>query len=249
MLVSIITISKDQAAELPATIDSVSGQTYAGIEHVVVDGESSDGTAAVVASYPGVRMVSRRPAGVYDAINQGISCASGEVIGMVHCGDRLASADVVEKVAAAFEADPELDFVFGDVRYVDVRTGRTRRVYSADRFRLRMLRIGFAPPHPSLYMRRRAVERVGLYKPDYKVAADLDMFVRLFQDRTLHYRYLPMTMVDMSVGGISQQWRNRLILNNKEKLRALRENGLDSSYLTIFRRYWIVLKSLLKRKE
>lgn len=248
MLVSIITISKDQSAELPATIESVARQTYTHIEHVVVDGESKDDTGAVLASYPGVKMLSRAPAGVYDAINHGILCTTGEVIGMVHGGDKLTSDDVVEKVASAFEADPELDFVFGDVRYVDTRTGRTYRVYSANRFRLQMLKIGFAPPHPSLYVRRRVLERIGLYKADYKVAADLDMFVRLFKDKTLHYRYLPITMADMSVGGLSQQWYNRLILNNKEKLRALRENGLDSSYLTIFRRYRIVLKSLLKRR-
>lgn len=241
MTVSIITATIDGERSLDYTLGSVHAQTWRDIEHLVVDGYSTDRTAEIVAAYPGVRMISRGRMGVYDALNFGVDNTSGEIFGFLHCNDALASDGVIEAVAKAFADDPDLDFVYGDLQYVSPSSHRPGRIYHADSFMPSRLLGGVCPPHPTLYIRRSTAARIGRYVEDYRICGDFDMWIRLFSDKSLRYKYLPMIMVNMSKGGLSTRLRSRLYTNNIEKLKALRRNGLPANPLQLLQKYLIVV--------
>ena len=245
MTISVITVTADGAAQLPVTMRSVAMQTWRDVEHIVVDGCSRDATADIVARFPGTRFVERERLGLYDAINHGFHCATGDVIGMVHCGDALASPDVLEAVAKAFESDSSLDFVYGDLRYVTPGSRRRMRVYHAGRFEPSQILYGMTPPHPTLYIRREAALRAGDYALDYRIGADIEMWVRLFTDKSFKFKYLPMIMVEMATGGRSTSLKGRLYINNAEKLKALRAHGMPANPLRMAVKYWWALRDLV----
>ena len=238
MKISVITATVDPDAALARTIRSVCDQSYPDIEHIIVDGienrpEFDFGCA---------RHIFHAPAGIYEALNFGIAQASGDIIGLVHGGDQLASPDVLANVAKGFSENPNIDFVYGDVRFVSAN-GAPRRLYSGEHFRPSHLAYGMAPPHPSLYIRRQAASKVGEYRQDFRLAADLDMWMRLFSDDSLHSAYIPQTFVEMAPGGASASWRARLIDNNIEKLKALRLNGYTPNPLMLMGKYILILRN------
>ena len=236
MKVSVITVTIDSDRVLKATVESVSAQTYPDIEHIIVDGIGERFSGGITSTYH------LEPNGVYDALNFGISHANGDIIGILHGGDRFASTEIIEKVAEAFNADPSLDFIFGDIRFYNQSTGKPGRIYHAGRFTPRHLTYGMAPPHPSLYIRRQAAGRIGPYRTDFRLAADLDMWMRLFADTSLKSKYIPEIFVEMSSGGASTSLRNRLFANNREKLKALRLNGFSPNPLRLLAKYFFVLR-------
>ena len=240
MKVSIITALRNEAATIEATIKSVTEQSHADIDYIVIDGKSTDGSAEIIARHaatdPRIRVVSEEDNGVYQAINRGISLAEGEIIGTLHGNDHFSDTTVIEKVAACFEENSDIDVVFGDVHFED-KNGRVIRRYSSADFTPRQLLIGIAPPHPSLYVRRSVFDRFGPYKEDYLIGADFDMFVRLLYVNGVKYRRLDLDMVAMSVGGLSTQFYHRVFTNNCEKYRALRENSVKVCPFSLLKRY------------
>lgn len=245
MKISIVTVTRNEAKELRHALESVRNQHYADIEHIVVDGQSTDDTVEVVREFPSVRLVSREPAGVYDALNYGMEISTGDIFGFVHGNDAMPAVPVLETVRKVFEEDPDLDFIYGDMRYVRPSTHRHVRIYYAGRFVPRQLLGGMAPPHPTLYMRREVFDRIGPYRLDLPCAADFDMWIRLFGDKSLKSRYIPMIMAEMSTGGRSTAFNARLIYNNIEKLTALHRNGLPANPLRLCQKYLIVLRDFL----
>lgn len=242
MKISVITVTRNAGKAVEGTLRSVLAQKEADIELIVVDGASNDGTAEAVAETAAdnlgrIKWMSEPDTGIYNAINKGIAMATGDVIGTLHAGDRFHHDRVLADVTSVL-ADGGTAFVYGDVGYVDGESRvPTGRMYRAAGFRPSLLLGGFAPPHPSLYIRRDVVERVGGYRENYAVAADFEYFVRLMLIHGERGKYLREWMVDMAAGGLSSRWRNRLWANNVERLKALRENGLPANPLRLLRRY------------
>lgn len=236
MKVSIITVAKNSERTIEDTMKSVLGQTYSDIEYIVVDGCSSDRTLDIVKQYEAtfngrMKWISGQDKGIYDAMNKGISIATGDVVGILNSDDYFTSNDVIERMVAAFE-DDQLDAVYGDIHFIhDGEPDKCIRYYSSKLFRRMWLRFGLMPAHPSFYCRREIFEKAGLYKTDYKISSDFEMMVRLFYIHHLRARYLPMDFVTMRTGGAStKNVRSRLQII-KEDVRGCRENGIYSNKL------------------
>ncbi len=233
MKVSIITATFNSAGTIADTLESVLAQTYGDIEYIVVDGDSRDNTMDIVNSYAPkfggrMRVVSERDNGIYDAMNKGIRMATGDIVGILNSDDYFTSADVVEKMVNAFP--PEADAVYGDVHFIrDKRPGVVVRYYSSRLFRRFMLRFGFMPAHPSLYVRREVFARVGLYKTDYKIGSDFEMVVRMFHTFGIATRYIPLDFVTMRMGGASTRNIASRATLLKEDTRACLENGIHTN--------------------
>lgn len=231
MKISLITVAYNSAATIKATLESVVAQDYSELEYIVVDGASSDATLDVLAQYPGLvtELISEPDQGIYDAMNKGVMHASGEVVGILNSDDFYFHSDVLKEVAAAFAADPSLEVLLGDVDFVsDEDLDKPVRVYRATGFRPWMLRLGLMPPHPAVFVRKSAYERIGLYKLGYKIAADFDFLVRLLLIGGAKYRVSGAHWVRMRTGGASTAgWRSNLI-STQEMLRSLRENDVFS---------------------
>lgn len=239
MKVTIVTVCYNAESTIANTLESIAMQTFEDLEHIVIDGASTDKTLTVVERY-GRRLAhvrSEHDRGVYDAMNKGLLLASGDVIGFLNADDVYADREVLSRVMAIMEHE-RLDALFGDVEFFrPEEPARTVRRYRSSQFSPDRIAFGWMPAHPALFLRRRVYERFGLFRTDYRIAGDFEYCARIFRDNTLAYRSLPETLVRMRIGGISTGgWRNTLLLN-KEVLRACRENGIDTNMLKILSKY------------
>lgn len=249
MKISIITVCFNTAQTLGDALASVGGQTHPDIEHIVVDGASTDGTLDVVKRHGKrvARLVSEPDQGIYDAMNKGLLLATGEAIGFLNADDVYADTGVLERVSAIMEAE-KLDALFGDAEFVSpARPDRPLRRYRSERFCPERIAWGWMPAHPALFLRQQVYQHFGSFRTDYRIAGDFELVARMFHGGTLSYRHLPEVLVRMRTGGISTGgWRNTILLN-REVLRACRENGIPTSLPKILSKYPAKLLEFLRK--
>jgi glycosyltransferase involved in cell wall biosynthesis len=247
--ISIITVVFNNAATIADCINSVASQTYSNIEHIVVDGASSDGTQAIVEMNRDKisKYISEPDNGIYDAMNKGIRLATGDVLGILNSDDFYAGPHVIEKVVALFH-ESGAAALFADLVYV--RPGnldQTVRYYSGAGFTPDKFAWGWMPPHPTFFVRRELYERYGLFRTDYKIAADFELTARFLARHKVLFAYLPEVIVRMRTGGIStRNLRSNWILNG-EILRACAINGINTNYFKVYSKYFSKVMQLLKR--
>jgi glycosyltransferase involved in cell wall biosynthesis len=238
MKISIITVTYNSAATLSDTLQSVRSQDYPDIEHILVDGGSTDGTVELIRKAPHVHnWVSEKDRGLYDAINKGIRMATGDIVGILNSDDFFPGNHIVSKIAAAFQGK-DLEAVYGDIAFVRPdNLEKIVRLYSSRKFNPGRFAYGYMPAHPSFYVKRDAYLRLGLYKEDYKIAADYELLMRFLYRHRLRYAYIPEVLVHMRTGGVS----NRNILSrytlNREIIRACRENGVNTNMAILSFKY------------
>lgn len=227
MKISVVTVVYNRATTIGEAIDSVRTQTWGDLEHVVQDGGSVDGTMQIIRERagPNTKLVSEPDGGIYDAINRGIARATGDVIGLMHSDDVFAHRHVLEKVATAFRK-PGVHGVYGDLQYVAVNDSqRVIRHWRSGEYSPSLLKRGWMPPHPTLYLRREVFENYGLYDTSFRIAADYDAILRYLVKGQIKLAYIPDVLVKMRVGGESNRSLGRIILKSREDLQALRNNG------------------------
>lgn len=247
MKITIITATRNNVKTIESTIKSVINQSYHNIEYIIIDGNSNDGSVEIISRYAQlypqkIRFISEADNGVYSAINKGIRISTGDVIGLLHGNDTFSSPNIIKQVVDYF-ISTNAPFIYGDIKYTPVNSSKVIRYYSSAQFSKEKLLQGIAPPHPSLYMRRELFERYGLYKEDYLIGADFDMFLRLIIVNNIQGKYLPLDMVTMTTGGLSTRLYHQIFTNNKEKHRALKENSCNVSWFLLLKRYLCILKS------
>lgn len=202
----------------------MASQTYANREHVVIDGASCDGTLRVLQAMRSqlAVMLSEPDRGIYDALNKGVTRASGDVIGFLHADDVYASPDVLTHVAQAF-ADPAVCAVYGDLHYVrkDDMT-QVVRVWHSMVFTPQRLAWGWMPPHPTLYVRKQWYERIGGFDTRYRIAADYFSILQMFSQPDFKAVYVPEVFVKMRLGGASNRSLKAVVRKTREDWAALR---------------------------
>ncbi|WP_108815400.1 glycosyltransferase family 2 protein [Loktanella sp. Alg231-35] len=226
MKISIVTAVMNGRATLPDMLQSLAEQSQTNVEHVVQDGGSTDGTLAylTLAGHPAMALQSTPDTGIYDAINQGISRAMGDVVGVLHADDQLADPDVLAMIAKAF-ADPAVDGVYGDLQYVARDDpNRVVRHWRAGAFEPALLKRGWMPPHPTLYLRRAVFERAGLYDTSYRISGDYDAMLRYLTTGQVRLSYLPHVLVRMKMGGVSNRSFAQMLRKSREDYRAIKRH-------------------------
>ena len=242
MKVSIITVCYNSARTIGDTLQSVSEQSYGNIEHIIVDGQSGDNTLEVVATkgMHVTRLVSERDSGIYDAMNKGLALASGEVVGFLNSDDFYADAAVLAKIANVFQ-DPAVDACYGDLVYVTQDNSQVVRYWKSKPFTKGDFAKGWCPAHPTFYVRKSVIERLGYFDQSYKLAADVEFMMRYLERGQIRAVYIPHVLVRMRLGGASNQsWKN-IVLQNKEIFAALRKNGIPFSVI------WFTVNKVLSR--
>lgn len=259
MRISIVTATWNSAETVRDTFDSVLRQDYKDYEYIVVDGGSKDETLDIIREYEPkfegrMKWKSEPDRGIYDAMNKGISRATGEVVGILNSDDFYTSFDVLKAIAKRFEEHPEVDAVYGDVKYVEWHnTTRMLRYYSSKRFRRWWMRMGFMPAHPTFYCKKATYEKFKLdgtqiegFKGDpscayfnttYKIAADFENLLRMIFVGRIKTHYIWKDCVTMRQGGASSSGIASHKQINRDHMRAFRENGVYSNYLLISLRY------------
>ena len=239
MKVSIITVSNNSALTISKTLQSVRDQTYKNIEHIIIDGGSTDNTLDVVTTEGQhvIKFISEKDNGIYDAMNKGVQLATGDVVAFLNADDFYKDADVLAQVAEVMQLE-QLDGLYGDVEFF--RPGQPDiiiRRYNSAMFNVDRLGWGWMPAHPALFVRRDLFERYGMFRTDYRIAGDFEFIARVFKHSELLHRYLPKSLVCMQMGGISTSgWRATLQLN-REMMRACRANNIKTNWLQMLMRY------------
>lgn len=226
MKISVITAVYNRVATIGDALDSVRAQTWPDVQHVVIDGASTDGTLELLQARRNeiAVLVSEPDNGIYDALNKGIAQATGDVIGLMHSDDLYADEHVLADIAAAFN-DTRVDAVYGDLDYVaQDDTSRVIRRWRSGDFSPALLSRGWMPPHPTLYLRRRVIERWGAFDASYRIAADYDAVLRYFGRGGIRPAYVSRVLVKMRLGGESNRSISRVLRKSREDYAALRRN-------------------------
>lgn len=248
MKVSIITVCFNSEKTIEDTLKSVQSQTYPYIEYIIIDGNSKDSTNEIVSKYLDVVSVHviEKDDGLYDAMNKGILLASGDIIGIINSDDVLADEIVIENIVAGFN-DESVDAVYSDLIYVSKHNlNKLTRFYSSNIFSKPMIRFGIMLPHPTFYVRKKYYQELGLYKTNYRVAADFELIARFISQGIKAVR-LPFISVKMREGGISSSgllWR---VHQNFEIVRACKENGFYTNIFLVMLKLPYKLLTLLTR--
>jgi glycosyltransferase involved in cell wall biosynthesis len=249
MKISIITVVYNNAAMIGQCIDSVLAQDCDDIEYIVIDGASTDGTVDVVKGYGNKisKLISEKDRGLYDAMNKGIKAATGDVVGILNSDDFFYDNQIISKIAQAFKNEP-LDATIADIVFVKRNTqDKVIRTYSAKKWTPSKFAWGYMPPHPSIFIKRSVLNKIGPYKTEYQIGADFELLIRCFTQEGFRWKYLPMITTKMYMGGKSTSGFKSLFVINKEQRKACRENNIPTNYLKIYSKYLFKPFEFLRR--
>jgi glycosyltransferase len=229
--VSIITAVYNRASTIADTLESVRGQDYPGIEHIVIDGMSTDGTDEVISRYRSglARVVREKDSGIYEALNKGIGLASGDIVGFLHADDVYADRGVITSVVEGVRGlgAGAIGGVYGDLEYVQWSDMHKRvRYWRSGEYRVERFRRGWMPAHPTVYLRRECYEKFGGFREDFQIAADYELMVRMLAVGGVAMGYIPRVLVKMRVGGKSNATLRNRLQANREDQRAWEVNGV-----------------------
>lgn len=249
--ISIITVCYNSAHSIEETFKSVQHQTYDNIEYIVVDGESKDDTLNIIRKYEGVidRWVSEADKGLYDAMNKGISMATGDYVGIINSDDVFYNSTVIAEVAEFLAMNDGIDASIGNI--VQHKDGKIVRTYSSKSWNPEKLKIGFMPPHPSILFRKDLFLRLGNYDiTKFKSGADYELIIRYFLKEKISYKYSGITTTSMAMGGISSSGWSSYRLITDEICEALEMNEMRFSKFKVKYRFvwkvWSMIRSKLK---
>jgi glycosyltransferase len=234
MKISIITACYNSAATIGDTLQSVSIQSYGDIEHIIVDGASSDNTLEIVGYFPHVaKIVSEKDKGIYDAMNKGIALATGDVIGILNSDDVYTDRYVISKVMKAFEKKG-CDAVYADLQYVkydDLQ--KVTRTWHSGNFSKRKFYYGWMPPHPTFFVRSEVYGKIGDFNCSLRSAADYEFMLRVLLKNDFKAHYIPEVLVKMRTGGMSNATIRHRLRANREDREAWRINNITPYFFTI----------------
>lgn len=251
MKISVITATWNSGRTIGDTLRSVFNQSFNNVEHIIKDGGSKDDTLEICKNFEQkyykdeckgrtINILSDKDKGIYDAMNQGVKAATGDVIGILNSDDFYTSDDVLARVAEEFEKNPELEAVYGDIHFVkDENLKKCTRYFSSRYFRPWALRFGFMPAHPSFYVRREVYDKYGLYDLDFRTSSDFEMMVRLFVKEKIRSKYINKDFVTMRAGGESTAGLEAKRKVNRDIAGSLKKHGVYSNqFFQSLRYFW-----------
>lgn len=234
--VSIITVTYNSAETLEETMLSVINQSYKNIEYIIIDGQSKDDTLKITERYKNqiAKIISEKDTGLYDALNKGITIATGDIIGFIHSDDFYTNNQVIENYVETF-VRLNCDAVYADLYYVDKNnTDKITRTWKSGHYVPGSFLNGWMPPHPTFFVKRHLYSTFGLFNLQFKTAADYELMLRFIHKNKINLGYLPEFTVKMRVGGKSNvSVQNRLNANLEDR-KAWEINGVKPRFYTLY---------------
>ena len=235
MKISIITTTFNSAATIRDTLECISRQDYGDVEHIIVDGGSTDDTLAIAREFPHVqKIISEKDEGIYDAMNKGIAACTGDVIGILNSDDIYADRQVLSLIAATFSL-PGIMASYADLQFVqrdDI--GKVVRTWKAGSYTRRSFYYGWMPPHPTFFVRREVYDRAGVFNSNLQSAADYELMLRILLKHEIPAYYINKVIIKMRVGGMSTaSFRNRIKANMQDRM-AWKINNLSPHPFTLY---------------
>ena len=196
------------------------------LEYVVIDGGSTDNTVEIIKKYEDklAYFISEKDSGIYHAMNKGLRKATGEVVGILNSDDFYVSDDVLLDIINTFESGKCIDVVYGDLEYVNAENpDKVARYWKSREYENDLFKKGWHPPHPTLFVRGDIYEKCGGFDESFKIAADYDFMLRIFEKCKIKSKYINKTLVKMRAGGTSGKSIINILKANKECFSAWRK--------------------------
>ena len=231
--VSIITVTYNAERFLQDCIYSVVKQRYSNIEHIIVDGNSTDNTIHIINSNKQhiTKWISEADRGMYDAINKGMAMATGDIIGILNSDDMLQDENVIAQIVDTFHRN-DVGAVYGDLEYVSSNnSNKILRTWKGKDFKRSRFNQGWMPAHPTFYVKRSLIEEFGGYENHYYTAADYEFMARYLYKHNVNAQYLPKLIVKMRAGGQSNKTIYARIRANRRDFLAMRKNNIPYAFL------------------
>jgi glycosyltransferase involved in cell wall biosynthesis len=240
--ISVITATFNSAKFINCCLSSVQNQTYKNIDHIVIDGASTDETLSILESNRDQLkiIISEPDKGVYDAMNKGIMISEGDIIGFLNSDDFYANNEVLSKVAKLFSKNPSLDGCYSDLIYTNqFNTKKNVRYWKSSKFVPGLFSKGWCPPHLTFFVRRAVYEKFSKFNLNYNIASDVELMMRFLEVHKINVQYIPEVWVKMRMGGLSNKNFLSIIKQNREILHALKKHKLLNNFF-IFLIYKII---------
>ena len=254
MKLSIITVTLNSKKTIISTLNSILSQTYKNIEHIIVDGGSTDGTIEIIQEYThhNKKIIFKKGMGIYESMNAGIKASTGDLVSILNSDDIYQNEKTIETTMDLINKNPDYPIYLGDVVYFkDTSFFDIYRYYKAKNFKKWHLKIGLMPPHPPSFIKKSIYEKYGLYYEKFKIASDFEIFLRLIYLNNLKFYKLNKVIVRMRIGGISGRNLQSYIISSLEIIKSFEINNLKTNLFNILLRLpsKILQYLILERKK
>lgn len=249
MKLSVVTVCLNARDTIADAVESVRRQTGADVEHIVVDGASTDGTLNLLDRYRDgfAHLISEPDRGLYDAMNKGIAAATGEYLGFLNSDDMYHHDRVLQTIGHALSTG-DWDAAHADLVYVGRENPeKVVRYWRSKAYEPGMFEAGWHPAHPTLFVRTELLKSLGGFDTRYRYHADFDLMVRLFIDRKVSSVHIPEVLVRMRTGGQSTRSLRNIYRGNRESWEIARRFGVAHSPLWMVRKLGYRVRQFFRR--
>lgn len=250
-LVSVITVVFNGEKYLEQTIQSVINQSYNNIEYIIIDGGSADSTLDIVRKYENQidYWVSEPDSGIYDAMNKGIMCASGEIIGILNSDD-LYLKNTIELVIEEYKKIAMPCVFYGDMLKFFENNQEQTSLHKGDLSDESFKKIKISINHPTCFVHRKVYHNFGIFKDKYEFGADRELMMRFYEEG-VKFIYLNQIMAKFRLGGTtSSQNINNIVKALFQEYELLSEHNISKFqiYTAIFNKFIHRLRKLFLAK-
>lgn len=237
MKISIITLTYNSERNILECLESIKNQNYENIEHIIIDGLSSDSTLEIINKnkIDNTIIISEKDNGIYDAWNKGFKVASGDIIGTVMSDDFFPNSNVVSDIASSFKNN-NCDILYGNMNFQ--LNNKIVREWKPGFFKKRSFYFGWMPPPPTVYVSKSIVKNNLPFNTNYKIAGDYEWLLRIFFLQNYRIFYLNKFTYTLRMGGVSNKSLKNIIKSNLECYYAWKENEISKFP------FWVFLKPL-----
>lgn len=248
MKVSIITVSYNSKKTIQDTIDSVKSQSYSNIEYIVVDGNSNDGTKKIINSNKEFisKIIIEKDKGIYDAMNKGISLATGDIVGILNSDDVYFNNKVISEVVRKFKSDSSNEIVYGNIQYVSEDLKKVVRTWVSSNYVSDSFKKGWHPPHPGFFVKKELYTLFGNFDLRFNIAADFDLMLRFMEVHKAKSKFLDLILTKMRIGGESNKSISNIIKGNKQVINSFKKYNIKPSKIYTLRRIFPKILELMK---
>lgn len=243
---TVITATYNSEDTINETINSVKSQIGVSIQHIIVDGISSDSTMEIINNYQNennnisVNIISEKDKGVYDAMNKGIKIAKGKIISILNSDDIYFNNKVLSEIFNLYNNGFEI--IYGDLIIKDFKMSKIIRTWIVGKYYDNGFKFGWHPAHPSFFVSKNVYDTIGLFDLNYKIASDFDFMLRSFNSKIFKSFYIKKITTVMRIGGMSTGSLSNIIKGNREILKSLKNQGYNHIYFYVIRRFFKKIK-------